>query len=190
MEKKNEKSFLRQDILMRRRQMTPEEWRGKSSTIVEKILQIKRILEFETYHVYFPINNEVDIRTLIEILWKQKKRVVMPRTLFEEKALAHYQVKSFEDLEPTFFHMQEPRTDLSLYEGPVDLIIVPGVAYDKRGNRMGYGGGFYDRFLSQKKALTLAPAFDYQMTESLPVEKHDTPVKSIITETAAYGLFS
>jgi len=188
MELNPEKKHLRREMLKERKSLTPEEWTLRSKAIVEKLLHTGLFYRYETFHVTFPMNNEVDIRPLIRWLWANGKRVVMPRTDFAEKRLLNYIVRSFDDLEPTQFHMHEPRVENLLFTGHADLILLPGVAYDKKLNRLGYGGGFYDRFLEQQKTFCVAPAFDFQVVRRLPVEPHDRPVDLIVTEKARYSL--
>ncbi|HOO59406.1 MAG TPA: 5-formyltetrahydrofolate cyclo-ligase [Candidatus Mcinerneyibacteriales bacterium] len=185
-----DKSRLRREKIEERKGLTPGEWARRSRAVVEKLLHTDLFQNNQTFHVTFPMNNEVDIRPLIRWIWSKGKRVVMPRTDFTEKRLVNYIVHSFDDLEPTRFHMHEPKMNNPPFTGHVDLILVPGVAYDKKCNRLGYGGGFYDRFLTEQKAFCLAPAFDFQIIERLPVESHDRPADLVITEKRSFKLSS
>jgi|MTBAKSStandDraft_2_1061841.scaffolds.fasta_scaffold00660_4 5-formyltetrahydrofolate cyclo-ligase len=188
MESNPEKKRIRREKLEERENLTPREWVLRSRAVVDKLLDTGLFHVHQNFHVTFPMRNEVDIKPLIQWLWDRGKCVVMPRTDFAEKRLVNYIVRSFEDLEPTRFHMHEPKEKNPLFTGHIDIILLPGVAYDKSLNRLGYGGGFYDRFLEQQKAIRVAPAFDLQVVDRLPSDPHDRPVDLIVTERTRYSL--
>ena len=185
-----EKSRIRNEKIRERKNLSPEDWSRRSLAIVDKMVSMDVIRKSRMLHVTYPINNEVDIRPFIRWLWSRGKRVVMPRADFREGALHNYLVQSFSELEPTRFNLYEPKETNTPHDGELDIIIVPGVAYDVQLNRLGYGGGFYDRFLKDQKACLIAPAFDFQIVPILPVEPHDRAVDLIVTEMSQYKLSS
>lgn len=128
--------------------------------------------------------NEWSTTAIIERAWKEGKRVTVPKCDPGPKHLNFYQLDSFDQLETVYFGLQEP--DPSRCEHvdreTIDLIIVPGLVFDLHGYRIGYGGGFYDRYLSGYKGETVALASKEQVVKNLPHEKFDIPVNHLITE--------
>ena len=110
----------------------------------------------------------------------KNKNIFLPRVSGDDIEVIKYtpgtlKQGSFNILEPTGNDIVNPKI--------IDLIILPGVAFDKKGNRCGRGKGFYDRFLSNTEAATIAVCFDCQLVESLPVEPHDIPAQNIVTNS-------
>lgn len=98
-----------------------------------------------------------------------------------------YQISHPEDLEPGYYGIREPKTDLSVADGEDGLMVMPGVAFDDRRHRVGYGGGFYDRYLSKHtRHFTAALAFEFQMMEEVPTEPTDLLPDVVITEKTIY----
>lgn len=176
------KKLIRGDILAARKRLSPETSSLASLAILEAVCALGVLEAHESFHLYFPINNEVDTRPLFYRLRERHKTVVMPRTNFQAPGLTNYMVESLERLEETVFNMREPREDSRPWPGDCDVIFVPGVAFAADGARLGYGGGFYDRFLAGSAALKIALAFDLQLTPSLPALEHDVKMDIIITE--------
>ena len=114
------------------------------------------------------------------------KRVLLPKVDRENKMLRLYEIKDIGELSPGYMGIPEPSLTDERMMSPedVDLVVIPGVAYDSAGNRIGYGGGYYDRLLSQteKKLLVVAPAFEEQIVDQIPAEEHDVKVDIIVTD--------
>lgn len=128
---------------------------------------------------------EVDTWELIEELWARGKQVVVPKCNPSTRSMTFYQIDSFDQLEVVYMNLQEPIPALTQKVIPsnIDMLIVPGVVFISTGYRIGFGGGYYDRFLSDYNNTTLSMAFDCQVVETIPVEEYDLPVKWILTET-------
>lgn len=128
--------------------------------------------------------NEIDTYAIIEKAWEHGKQVVVPKCVPEKKQLSFYQITSFDDLEDSYFNLREPIPHLTRQVSPsqIDLLLVPGVVFDRTGYRIGHGGGYYDRFLKGKNFLTASLCFNLQVINEIPKEVHDIPVKKIITE--------
>ncbi len=108
-------------------------------------------------------------------------RVILPKVAGKELAL--FEIKDFDrDVGPGALGIPEPRAFTPARLNDVDLIIVPGAAFDERGNRIGYGAGFYDKLLADRKKPTIALAFELQITSTVPSTDHDIPIKKIVTE--------
>jgi 5-formyltetrahydrofolate cyclo-ligase len=126
---------------------------------------------------------EVDTYQIIRKAWEQNKRVVVPKCHPKEKQMSFHELKQFTQLESVYYGLLEPIEALTskVESVDIDLLIVPGLAFSNEGYRLGFGGGYYDRFLSDFKSNTVSLAFPIQLKDRLPIEKHDLPVQKIIT---------
>lgn len=126
---------------------------------------------------------EVDTYQIIRKAWEEGKQVVIPKCYPKEKRLSFRTLKEFSQLESVFFGLFEPIVELTTEIEPasIDLLIVPGLAYTRDGYRLGFGGGYYDRYLTNYTGETLSLAFNQQIIPQFDVEKHDLPVSKIIT---------
>ncbi|MBB6448872.1 5-formyltetrahydrofolate cyclo-ligase [Geomicrobium halophilum] len=127
---------------------------------------------------------EVPTRDLIERAWAENKQVVIPKTEVKSHALMFYSLSSFSKLKQMGHGLLEPDPARCAFvpEDELDLVIVPGVAFNVAGYRIGFGGGYYDRFLGCYKGPTVSFAFSFQMFSRLPIESHDIPVQRIVAE--------
>jgi 5-formyltetrahydrofolate cyclo-ligase len=127
---------------------------------------------------------EVDTYQIIRKAWETGKQVVVPKCIPTEKALIFRTLTRFAQLESVFYGLLEPieAETTAVKQSEIDLLIVPGLAYTSEGFRVGFGGGYYDRYLNQYQGNTVALAFQCQVVPSIPVEAHDIPVSKIITE--------
>ncbi|MED4204411.1 5-formyltetrahydrofolate cyclo-ligase [Neobacillus mesonae] len=126
---------------------------------------------------------EVDTYQIIRKAWETGKTVVVPKCVPKEKKLSFRTLTEFSQLESVFYGLLEPVPTLTTEVSPeqIGLLIVPGLAYTKAGYRIGFGGGYYDRFLTNYNGNTVSLAFKEQMISDFPVEKYDLPVGKIIT---------
>lgn len=141
---------------------------------------------------YLPFRNETDPTLLFPLLWEQGKRVVIPvcdptRVALIPSLLYHPE----EDLQPGTWGILEPKPGCLRPVPPeeIDFVIIPGVAFDSAGNRLGYGGGYYDRFLPLLRPDTrkIATAFQLQVVEALVPDRFDRPVDLVVTEEKIYA---
>lgn len=131
-------------------------------------------------HVYIPMLNEIDIRPLIQQMLDEQIKVVAPKTLPKRK-LENRILSSLEKLETGIMGTQHP-ADPAIYEGPIDLIVVPGMAFDAQRYRLGYGGGYYDNFIvTRPEAFKVGIFYPFQEVEQVPVESHDIQLDRILT---------
>lgn len=116
----------------------------------------------------------------------EERPVLLPKTLINEKRLAVYRISSMDDLAPGSYGILEPTESKvqEVHPADIDLVLVPGSVFDRRGGRYGYGGGFYDRFLSQEApgALRIALAFSFQVFDNIFLQSHDQLMDYIVTE--------
>jgi 5-formyltetrahydrofolate cyclo-ligase len=127
---------------------------------------------------------EVDTLQIIRKAWAQGKEVAIPKCNPQTRELVFRTFTRFSDLEMVYSGLYEPMVSKTqeITSDALDLLIVPGLAFTKSGFRLGFGGGYYDRYLEGNKAQTVSLAFSQQLVAQLPVESHDLPVSKIITE--------
>lgn len=181
------KSEIRKHILKLRAAMSPGELAEKSSAIVERLMALEEFRRAGTIMAYVDFRNEVQTGALISRCLAGGKRVSVPITDIANKVLTPSEILAYpDDLTPGAWGILEPGPGCVRPLAPeeLDMIIVPGVAFDLNGDRLGYGGGFYDRFLPRTKPGTvfLAPAFELQIQDNVYPGPHDCPVHIIVTE--------
>ncbi|MEB1807627.1 MAG: 5-formyltetrahydrofolate cyclo-ligase [Bacillaceae bacterium] len=182
------KKELRTVVKNKLKEMGEVEHNIKSEKIKELLSSTSLWKEVHTMAITISRGTEVDTYKIIEKAWGEGKKIVVPKTYPEKNEMVFYQINSFDELESTYFQLKEPKEAVCFpysHEN-IDLIIVPGVAFDRKGNRLGYGGGYYDRYLSHYKGKTCALAFDEQLVSEIPVESFDVPVQMIVTEDKVY----
>lgn len=178
--RKAEKKALRREIAVRRKEASDQEIHEKSRAIWERFLALPEYEKASCVYAYMDCKHEVETRALIEAMWSHGKRVAVPRV--EGADMCFYYITSFAELEDGYFGIQEPKP-LHPAEEEQALLIVPGVAFDEQCHRVGYGGGFYDRFQEAHPHFQrIALAFEFQVFPEVPFEDFDRKPEKIITE--------
>jgi len=179
------KRRIREEILSRR-DKEPEDLRGKKSRRIKKRLFSLR--EFKSAHTilfYYSKGSEVETKEMMEEALLEGKRILLPKVRGREIYLG--EIKDLEkDVEKGRFGILEPKeTSKKTTPREINLVILPGIAFDLKGRRIGYGKGYYDRFLKKFPRTTplIGLAYDFQVVNSLPGKRHDRRVGKIITET-------
>ena len=177
------KEKLRKEIKEKRKKHSKEENRKKSKEIKERLFGLKEFRDAGRVLFYVSYSGEVFTHEMIKQALKDKK-VVLPISNKHDNTLSLSIIKSWDDLEIGSYGILEPKKECikDVQIDDIDLIIVPGVAFDLNGNRMGHGKGYYDKLLEKTKAITVGLAFEFQLVEKIPTELHDKPVDIIITE--------
>ncbi len=186
----SDKKAIRQRILAARN-LEPDK-DGKSAIICARVEALPEFQSARRVQFYVDVRSEVRTRPLLGRALEAGKKVIVPCCVDDNLELFH--LEKMEELEPGCFGILEPRNDLrglparKFDVGNVDLILVPGVAFDRRGGRMGHGRGFYDRLLRRARPQTplIALAFECQLVEAVPMEEHDLHVDKVVTEDAIY----
>jgi 5-formyltetrahydrofolate cyclo-ligase len=189
MDEMTEKREIRKRILALRNAMTREEIAAKSSEIVRRLTQLGEIRDSSTLMVFLNFGSEVVTDGLIEWGWAAGKRIVVPLCRPEGRLLMPCRIDSFDDLETGHYGIREPKAEslLVVPPGEIDAVLVPAVAFDRRGYRVGYGGGYYDRFLpAAPQAAKIGAAFACQIVPEVPVDRYDVKVQRIVTEEGIY----
>lgn len=182
------KKEFRKKVINLRKQQTFDFISKNSSIITEKLIQMDVIKNANNIMLYLDFNNEVQTDELIKKLILLKKIISSPVTIIEDSKLIPHQIIDFENsIKVGAYGIREPKDDASPIVDikDIDVVIVPSVAYDINCYRLGYGGGFYDRFLNNLRddAITIGIAFDLQIFEDVPKESHDIQLDYIITES-------
>jgi 5-formyltetrahydrofolate cyclo-ligase len=164
--------------------LSKQEYEQYSYCISKSLFSTKEWQEASVVGVTVSIAPEVDTWQVIREAWNQKKIVAVPKCLPDEKRLQFHTLTSFLELETVFYGLFEPIPEQTAKMDPpdIDLLLVPGLAFMENGYRLGFGGGYYDRFLKLYRKKTASLAFSCQIVSQLPVESHDIPVQKIITE--------
>lgn len=173
------KDALRSDIKEQRSAMTPEIKSKWDAHICDQLVALVEERDSHTVHCYLPMDGEIDIRPFIKYLLSVEATVVCPKTL-RDRQLEHYRLVDLDRVETGLFGTSHPVGD-EAYTGDLDLIVVPGLAFDRKGYRLGYGGGYYDTFLAEyPNAYTVGVAYPFQLVDQVPTEPHDARLDQII----------
>ncbi len=179
------KKDIRKCVLAKRNCISNQEWEEKSRLICEKVVTHPFFLDSNVIYCYVDYRNEVCTRGIIETAWKQGKKVAVPKVNSDEMEF-HY-IQSFEDLKEGYRGIHEPKKQHLTDDAQNVLVIMPGAAFDIACNRIGYGKGYYDKYLhAHPNYKTLALAFELQMVENIPAEEYDICPNLIITEENTY----
>lgn len=179
---------LRKTILAQRNKLQEAEIIRKSEIITSKLLGLKEIQNYSNIFAYVSFRSEVATFDLIDTLIGMGKKISVPITRVVEKRLDLVKITNREtDLEPGYCDIPEPTEDLFLTNKTdpkeIEIIILPGSVFDRRGGRFGYGGGYYDRFVSNvPSAVRIGIAFDLQIIDKAPLQPHDEILDYVITE--------
>lgn len=177
------KQQIRKRIRTLRKEMTPDEVHKKSVRIAEQVLHSTAFKETELVLLYADFQNEVQTGLLAEEAWKEEKRVAYPKVVGND--MEFYLISEYAQLAPGAMNIPEPVPNceriISFPENT--LMIMPGVAFDRNLNRVGYGGGYYDRFLEKHPDLVrIAISYELQLCDYVPVESTDYKPHMLITE--------
>jgi len=182
-----ERTTLRTKILAARDSLPPEERQRKSQAITERLLALPEFSASHRVFSYVSFRSEVETLPLIAHCLSIGTAVSVPLTLPAEHRLLAYGITDLgQDLAPGYCGIPEPLTTLPLVDpASIELVVVPGSVFDVHGGRLGYGGGYYDRFLqtAAPQALRIGLAFDLQVVAAVPLESHDQQLDYLITET-------
>lgn len=173
------KNAIRSEMLAKRDVLPPQQKALFDQQICHRLWQLIDHMNVQVLHSYLPMRSEVDIFPFIRRALLDGIKVIVPKTLSQGR-LVHLELNSLDQLKPGRFGTQFPFPEFE-YEGDYDLIIVPGLAFNPKGQRLGYGGGYYDRFLkTQPSALKVGVFYAFQYCEKIPVQEHDIALDQVI----------
>lgn len=180
-----DKAIQRKQIIEQLINMDAAEHQLKSRRILSSLLEDPVFKAARTVGVTVSAFPEVDTHELIRKCWQDGKRVAVPKCWRKDRSMDFYAITHFNQLETVYMQLKEPKVEETerLAPGDIDLLVVPGVVYTEEGYRIGFGGGYYDRYLAGYSGATRSLAFDLQLADRIFVEPHDIPVDAIHTES-------
>lgn len=174
-----DKKALRKRIREQKRAMTQLQIEEASRKLTEQFLATEAYRKAKTLYGYLPYNQEVRTVPVLEQALADGKRVAVPKVYGEEMRFIY--LTDLSQVETGYAGIPEPISDGPIADDPTALVLMPGLAFDKEGHRIGYGGGFYDKFLSSEPTHpTVALCYAFQMVEYLPTEEFDVPVDCVL----------
>jgi 5-formyltetrahydrofolate cyclo-ligase len=165
-------------MLERRNRLNFQEIAKRSKSIQEFVINDNKFQSAKVVGAYFAFGSEVATELIIERAKMLGKKIALPRV--EEDKITFYELSSTRSLIMGRFGIMEPPPYGHMDE--IDLLVVPGIAFDKKGNRLGYGKGFYDRLLSGKRTFSIGLAYSFQLLENLPHDRYDKRLDAIASE--------
>ena len=174
-----DKKALRAAIRQQKRAMTEEEIVTKSQKLCELLMQHELYKNATTFYGYLPYNQEVRTTPMLEQALREGKRVAVPKCYGDEMKFIY--LDDLTKVEKGYANIPEPIEDGPIADDPTALVLMPGMAFDPEGHRVGYGGGFYDKFLAlEPDHPTVALCYDFQMLPHLETEEYDIPVDLVL----------
>lgn len=179
------KSDVRKELLGKLRGQDPSSREERSLRIQQNLISSRKFAESSTIMSYVSLYSEVDTGLLNRTVLEKGKRLVVPSIDKGNHVIVASELKSMDDLVMGPYGIHVPKVPLEVSLGEIDLVIVPGVAFDRKNMRLGRGKGYYDRFLARPElslTKTVGFAFHFQVLDNLPSDPHDKPVSRVITD--------
>ena len=174
-----DKKELRASIRARKRAMTEEEICSRSEALGRLFIESEAYKTAKTIYGYLPYNQEVRTVPMLEQALRDGKRVAVPKCYGEEMRFIF--MEDLTKVEKGYANIPEPIADGPVADDDTALVLMPGLAFDPQGHRIGYGGGFYDKFLAaEPNHPTLALCYEFQLLPELKTEEHDIPVDTVL----------
>ena len=174
-----DKKQLRRMIRERKRAMTEAEIQSRSEALAQLLYASEAYRNAKTIYGYLPYNQEVRTVPMLEQALRDGKRVAVPKVFGDEMKFLYLQ--DLTQVAKGYAGIPEPIADEPVAEDKTALVLMPGLAFDPKGHRIGYGGGFYDKFLAaEPNHPTLALCYEFQLLPKLETEEHDIPVDVVL----------
>ena len=174
-----DKKALRAEIRQKKRAMTEEQIVAASCRLGELFASSEQYRQAKTIYGYLPYNQEVRTVPMLERALAEGKRVAVPKVYGDQMKFIY--MTDLNRVEKGYSNIPEPVDDEPVADDPTALVLMPGLAFDREGHRIGYGGGFYDKFLAEEPGHpTVALCYDFQMLEQLETEEFDIPVDLVL----------
>ena len=188
------KAELRLKYKALRKQLSAEEREDLSMAIANQLLQLS-IWGHSFYHVFLSITELKEINTdyILHILQGKDKNVVVSKCHFKDRSMSHYLLSDNTQIKKSAFGIPEPIDGLEVAPEKIDVVFIPLLAFDEKGNRVGYGKGYYDRFLHLCKTTTLKIGLSFFDAETRLIQdttEHDVPLDFCVTPTKVYSNFT
>ncbi|PTM03165.1 MAG: 5-formyltetrahydrofolate cyclo-ligase [Bacteroidetes bacterium] len=183
---KKEKKILRLKMLQARLELSQAQKNSFYKNLEEQSIALIQRLSARSVHIYISLKDEVNTQGIIEYCWENNIKVIVPETL-RAGLLKHREYRQQDKLTTGPFQCKWPENRPE-YKGSLDLIICPGLAFSKNGARLGYGGGYYDRFLiKHPNAWKAALALPFQLIEHIPTNEQDCKMDQILVAKAGFA---
>lgn len=180
------KKELRQQLRDLLGGISPEELADRSSKACNLLLTTREYKRAEVILVFLSLRTEIDTTNIVLHAWRDMKRVLAPKVSWEQRRMLPVELRSLssDDISETTLGIREPAQGLPFPVANIDMIIVPGLGFDKQGNRIGRGRGFYDRFLAHRdwKGVSCGLGFEEQVVEEVPRQEHDMQIDMLVTD--------
>ncbi|WP_277713613.1 5-formyltetrahydrofolate cyclo-ligase [Bacillus atrophaeus] len=186
------KTQLRKAVKEQLSAVSDIEWLQKSAIIHQRLFSLQEWQEAQTIAVTISRGQEIPTGPLIQQAWEEGKQVCIPKCFPDTRDMQFRTYKDGDQLETVYVGLQEPITEKNaeVKSSDIDVMIVPGVCFDHDGYRIGYGGGYYDRYLEGYNGSTVSLLLSCQLVASIPRMPHDIPVKKLITDNKIVDCFS
>ncbi|RLL44904.1 5-formyltetrahydrofolate cyclo-ligase [Oceanobacillus piezotolerans] len=178
------KADIRQNIIKKLKNVSETERNRVDAKLFEELISSSYWKNAKRIGVTVSNGFEWNTKPIIEEGWKQGKAMCVPKCYPTLKELKFFELEKFDQLEIVYYNLQEPKPSetIEVKKNEMDLIIVPGIVFDRRGYRIGFGGGYYDRFLANYKKHTVSILHSLQLMDEIPVDEHDIAINTLITE--------
>ena len=183
------KEALRQHYKSLRACLDPSNVADQSIAIANQVLQLP-IWEFTNYHLFLPIENKVEVDTsyLLSILQGKDKSIILSKSNFDTHTMQHILLQENTPIAVSKFGIPEPQKGIEVETSSIEVVFVPLLAFDKKGHRVGYGKGFYDRFLRQCGSNTRFVGLSFFLPENkIPSDPHDIALDFCVTPKNTYA---
>lgn len=181
---REKKKQLRKEMLQRLTSLSKDDHIILSEQIQKSLYKQKEWQEAKVIGITLSMGQEIHTDSIIERAWREGKRVAVPKCERGTGKMVFHFITNFNELETVYMNLREPIPSITEMVRPeqINLLIVPGVVFTREGTRIGYGGGYYDRYLENYAGKTLSLAFHFQVVPHIPTEPFDQAVQKIITE--------
>ena len=174
-----DKTELRRKIREQKQAMTPQQIEAASARLGESFFATEQYRQAKTIYGYLPYNQEVRTVPMLERAMAEGKRVAVPKVYGDEMRFIY--MTDLRAVSVGYANIPEPVADGPVADDPTALVLMPGLAFDPEGHRIGYGGGFYDKFLEKEpNHPTIALCYEFQMLPHLETQEHDIPVDCVL----------
>jgi 5-formyltetrahydrofolate cyclo-ligase len=186
-----EKKKLRKIIQQKLGELSKPQYEHLSYQIAQNLFSSSTWKESNTIGITISKMPEVDTYQIIRKGWEQNKRIVIPKCYPIDKSMKFRKLTAFNQLESVYYGLFEPieNETSEVPKEDIELLIIPGLAFTRNGYRLGFGGGYYDRYLMGFTGKKLSLAFNSQLVQTLPTESHDIPTHQIITEEETIKIY-
>lgn len=177
-----EKRELRKLILKRRKKLSVTYYQKANQNIVQKIRELEEYKKSQMIFMFIGMEGEIDTSLLRKLAETDQKQIAVPR-IYPNYMMKAHKCNEWENLAKNSFGIKEPEKEVTIVPArSLDLVILPCITCNKQGHRLGYGGGYYDRYLTRTKATKILPCYSKLQIDCIPTEIHDITADIVVTE--------